>query len=199
MPLPVISNVFRCALHWEGVSASQHAVNVLHVRAEPGPATETQVYNCLNAHVTAAMWNTVSASAGIDFVTVLALDGTSAGQVFSTGLPAKWVGAGGGDPMIQVAGLIKLTTGLRGPRHRGRLYLPFTSESVQTGGVIAGGTVSAVTAAWTTFSGAIASDGTTPMDLVVASYVHADASGVIDVQLESETATQRRRQTRNRA
>lgn len=196
-PLPVIANVHRCALEW-GLGSSQHAANVIHVHTTAGVATTAQVYACLNRNVTAAMWSSVGGSASVTDVNITPLDGVSPTTDFPTGSPAKWTGPGGGQTTPAVATLVKLTTDLRGRSHRGRVYLPFQSEAAEADGALNPATQTAAQAAWTTFLVDIASDATTPMTLVVASYLLGSARNVQTVTVEGMLATQRRRQGRLR-
>jgi hypothetical protein len=114
----------------------------------------------------------------------------SAAETFVTS-GVKWAGATTGESIPQVAGIIKLQTGLRGPRHRGRVFLPFICEGAQSNGTLAltgdpGG-------AWTNFIVAMIASLT---PLGVASYVHSDWNAAGGAIAETKSATQRRRQHR---
>jgi hypothetical protein len=161
-------------------------------------ATATEVFTCLDAHVTAAMWSSVGGGASVSDVAITPLDGVSPTVDFPTGSPAKWTGPGGGQTSPAVATLVKLTTDLRGRSHRGRVYLPFQSEAAEADGALNPATQTAAQAAWSTFLTAIAADATTPMTLVVASYKLSSARNVQSVAVEGMLATQRRRQSRLR-
>src|ERR1041384_2513624 len=133
-PLPVIADVFRGVLRWSNGGLGAHAVNVLNVHTNASGKTAQQVYTCLDAHVTASMWGFVSTGASVITVDILPLDGSSATQSFSTGGVAKWTGTATGETIPQVAEIIKLQTGIRGPSHRGRIYLPFITAAEQGNG-----------------------------------------------------------------
>jgi hypothetical protein len=194
MPLPVIADVHRVALDWQDSQSGFSATNVLHFKTAVAGRSPLQVYTCLNAHVTQAMWDWVSGTAIVTSVTITPLDGVSAAAVFNTGSPAKWTGGGLGQSIPAVAGLVKLLTGLRGPRHRGRIYVPFVGEGEQAGGQLID--VAAVTAAFQAFATACIADATTSMALGVASYVHSDWNQATTIVGETTVGTQRRRQRR---
>lgn len=204
IPLPVITDTYRCALNWILVGTSQTAVNVIHVTTDAGGKTPLQVMTCLNAHVTANMWGPVNNFAGVTSVSITPLDGTSPTTTFATGLPATWTGTTTGDTTIAVAGLVKLQTAFRGRDNRGRIYLPFMAEAAMNQGGITPSILTAADTAWTAFLAAIKGDATTPMMLEVASYdrrhagAGAHATEVTSAFLEPMVATQRRRQQRIR-
>lgn len=195
--LPVIADVFRCALKWTDASA-QDAVNVIHIQTNAAGRTPTQVFTLIDANVTANMWASVGNSGAVQEVDITPLDGVTATQSFNTGAPAKWTGPGGGQQIPQSACLVKLSTGLRGRSRRGRIFLPFMSEAAIANGIIGGATVAAAQTAWDAFVAALVADATTPSTLSVASYKTASAVSVDNVLIEQVAATQRRRQGRLR-
>jgi hypothetical protein len=144
------------------------------------------------------MWATVAPTMFVDAVNITPLDGSSASQLFPTGGGAKWTGAGSGDPIPNMATVLKLTTPLRGRSFRGRLFLPAVPEGDQANGQLATGPVASAQAAWDTFRAAIFTDATTPLSIAVASYKLSVATIVTGTLIESAAATQRRRQTRLR-
>lgn len=202
IPLPVIPNVFRVVLKWQFTPMT--AINVIHVHAQAGPTTSTAVYNCINSHVTANMWLAANSTAGVTEVQVTPLDGASATSTFTTGQPAKWSGGGTGDQAPQVAAVVKFQTALRGRDNRGRLYMPFITESNTLAGSLVAPLPSSMTTAWNTFNAALLADGTTPLDFCVASYdrdhggAGAHYTPIINCIAESVLGTQRRRQGRLR-
>lgn len=190
MPLPVIPLCHRVTLKWSDTDSGRSAVNVFHIQTNTAQ-TPLQLYTTINSLVTQAMWDWASGTAAVDTVTILPLDGVSAGVEFATGRPAKWTGGGLGQSIPQVAGLVKFTTGLRGASHRGRLFVPFVAEGEQDGGRLID--VAAVATAWATFNAALLATGAAPK-LVVASYHLGSATVVTAISAEALTATQRRRQ-----
>ena len=195
MPLPVIADVFRCALEWTDSNTGFPATNVFHVKTATSGKTSGQVFTCLDAHVTAAMWDWTAATAQIQTVEITPLDGVSAAASFSTGAAAKWRGGGLGTSLPQVAGIVKFGTGLRGPANRGRMYMPFVGEGEVAGNVLID--AAAVQAAWISYAANLISDGTTPMALGIASYVHGNFHQTTLINAELQTATQRRRNRRS--
>ena len=200
IPLPVLPDVYRVAFIWGLSPFSPTPVNVMHFKATNPGSHASDIAATLNRNVQALMWANQATGYGISTMSITPLDGTTATQQFpATG--TKWVGsAGSGDFAPQVATLVKLTTGHRGRSNRGRVYLPFTAESVTTGGSITGSGVGFAQTAWTAFINSLASDGTLPSQLVVAAYdrAHAGAAAhtnpVTSVLVETFAATQRRRQ-----
>lgn len=187
MPLPIIADTFRTVLTWQDSTTGLAAHNVVHFRTASSGKTSAQVQTCLDAHVTQAMWDWASTSAVITSVAVTPLDGSSAARVTGTGSPAKYSGGGSGTALPQVAGEVSFATVLRGPANRGRIFIPFVGEGEVTGRTLID--VATVAAAWGAFLTAIAADGTTPMNLVVASYANSWATGVSSVSAKGNTYT----------
>lgn len=203
-PLPVIAQTFRVALRWLYAPKSQTAVNVMHIAADSAGKTALEVFTCLDAHVTANMWDGVASGSHVEEVDITPLDGTTATQSFLTSSPAKWSGVNATDAIPAVAILVKEVTLFRGRNKRGRLFLPFCAEGVSETGFINGGSQATMQAAWTAFLAAIDGDGTTPMNMTVASYdrkhggAGAGGTAVDHVVIETALGTQRKRQERNR-
>jgi hypothetical protein len=196
--LPVIPNTYRVALRWSHLGGG-NAVNVIHVRNATGYPNQPAVFTCLDAHVTIPMWETVEPNTKVTQVDVTPLDGVSATESFFPAAVAKWAGAGIGDPVPAVATLVKLQTAKRGREHRGRVFLPMTSEGVMNNGVIASSALTPCDAAWKAFIIAIGTDATFPLTWGVASYKLASFEPIINVAVEALVGTQRRRQERLRA
>lgn len=185
MPLPVISNVYRVSLNWHHATLG-NAVNVLHIQA--AAVTSAAVAAAIDANVTANMWAQVSQSAVVTSVQVIRLDGSAGTYTLATS-GAKWTGNGGvGDVIPNNAEVISLGTGLRGPAHRGRLYLPFVTEAAQANGSIVGAATTQT--AWNAFFTAMTGGAWL---LVVASYLHSSAAIVTSITVKPFVATQRRR------
>jgi hypothetical protein len=195
--LPIINNVFRCALNWEyNATSVQTATNVIHVKDNAGGHDAVDAYNVINAHVTAGMWGATVDNMGVISVDVTPLDGSSATYSAVTGTPAKWAGAITGEFVPQASAPTSLATANRGRSARGRVYVPGLCEGAQSEGFLTGSIVTSITTAWETFLSALLAN-TPPWELVVASYKLATAQPVIAVQCRSAIATQRRRQRRN--
>ena len=194
MALPVIENVFRCTLNWstaDGVTPR----NVFHVRST-APATELEIADAINTSTTVEMWNLVGAGYHVDSVTVLALDGSSAGD--EKLLAAGNNGGGAGDPIPSACAVLTQRTAQRGPRGRGRLYLGPMAEGDAGSGLIPGTKLTACVEAWIEFNENLVNDATTPCVMVVASYTHADAHNVTNFSMNPIQGTQRRRQNQLR-
>lgn len=194
-PLPVIPDLFRVAFLWDD-AAGGRSVNVAHFLTSASGKTPAQVLACLEACVTAGMWETTAPLYVCRSVAIIKLDGTSPTTVLPTAGGAKWTGGATGDAMPSSSALIKLQTAARGPANRGRLFLGPTGESkVSNGNMLS---TAAMQTAWTNFLAAVVANATTPMTMMVASYVHGTARGVTNATVEGALATQRRRQTRKR-
>lgn len=188
MPLPIISNVDRVVLHWTESTTGLEALNVMHVR-EVTPLASSVVASRFLTHCTAAMWSWMSSTCRVTQIDVTPLDGASATYSASVAASANTTGGSGSStPLPQVAGLIKLTTALRGRSFRGRVYIPNVAENEITGRTLSD--VAAVQAAWTAFLAAMTADD---LNIVVASYLLAEANTVTSALAESMSATQRRR------
>lgn len=191
-PLPVITNVFRTTLNWQ-VSGGPAAHTVMHFFQATGGAVA--VKNSLEANVTAGMWSPLLSTCTCTSLNILPLDGSSATIVYSTSGGSKWSGSNAGDIAIAPSVLIKWNSATRGPRARGRSYLPYPTENSVANGTLSGTLVTSMQTAWNTFLTAMTSGNTLP---VVASYVHAQSYPVIAFTVESLLGTQRRRQQRLR-
>lgn len=188
--LPVIANVFRCAINWDD-GASARAVNVMHFLSVT--LTPAQIATALGAHIQANQLGTMVGQAEARTVDITPLDGTTATQRFAL---ANWSGPlATGDYSPASAVLVKLTTALRGRSNRGRIFLPFPSESKISNGIVDATTVGNMTTAWLAFDNAMATAGAT---LQVTSYKHANTHALTNISVENVLATQRRRQSRLR-
>lgn len=194
MPLPVIPNVYRVTLNWD-LSGAQTAANVLNFHdSTAGTHDEQDLFTNLNAQVDSNMWSPVADTASVTSVDIIKLDGTTPQHTFTSLTAANWDGGIGGTAVPAVAGLVSLRTSQRGPRGRGRVYLPFVSESEITSGFwTSGAHRAACEAAWEQF---ITDMSAADWDLQVASYVHGTTETVTNINVPSAFATQRRRQRR---
>jgi len=190
MPLPVIADVFRCAFEWEHVGTNQSAVNVMHFSG-PGK-TAANVQTALLAHVDARMFAPVRNSCDVKNATITPLDGSTASLV--TGPMAGWVGgATTGDTIPGTSAVVSLRSALRGRSNRGRVFLPFISESAQADGLLVGGYITDLLAGWGAFATAMAAAG---IALGIASYKNANWHQATTVLIDTRCGTQRRRQER---
>lgn len=189
MPLPVIADTFRCTLNWStfgGVTPR----NVFHLQSPT--AGEEEVGTAIHDAWTDDMAGCVSDQFLIDSVTVLKLDGTSAG--IDTPMGAGFAGQASGDIMPSSALVLSLKTGHRGPSGRGRMYLGPTTEADCSGGFYDGSvTRTDIITAWANFAAAVLAD-TANCLFGVASYHDEEFRGIFNIGIKDVLGTQRRRQ-----
>lgn len=189
MALPVITDVWRCTLLWRATSGtpSQICRTVVHVSA-PGKTAatlKTAFDGAWQANQTAWLPNSYSLLR-YDF---LKLDGTSPTTSLTPASPIA--GQNTGESIIAAAALVKVQTAVRGPKARGRWFLPFVSEAKQAAGSLDSTTVSNMQTAWSGWRTALIAAGVTPG---VASYTHSEFNASTALVVETLLGTQRRRQ-----
>jgi hypothetical protein len=188
MPLPVITDVYRCALHWVNTFSTSPAetINVIHVRSGIGDVTDigNAIAVIIDDHKASAL-NMLSSVMELQNVQVTPLDGTSG----ATDVPQSGTfGSTGGDYICQGAGVVSLKTAGRGPQARGRIYLGPVAESKSENGALLN--ADDATDAWQEIrTDLIAAD----VALVVASYEHSVARNVTSSTVRPFLRTQRRR------
>lgn len=190
--LPVIADIIRCTIS-RSDGAGRTANNVLHF--ESAGYDEGALMTALNANVDRAMWDCVWDGYTVITINLLPLDGVSATHTFTPDTPLDWTGEATGDQIPQVAGILKLRTGVRGRSQRGRLYLGACGESIVSQGFLASGTRDEMELKWNTFQNDMHTDG---FDQVVASYTLGTALPVSSSVMELACGTQRRRQSQLR-
>jgi len=191
MPLPVIADVFRCAVEWGAAGVVQNpdrAYNVMHVRSTS--ATPDDIGEQLTIAI-GEMDGVLSAMPGsyaILSVTVTPLDGSSASvQHVPT---AEVLGLGSGEYISQGCLVMSWHTAARGAQARGRTYFGPITESAQSSGLI--GIDPAVLAGDADdFLASLSGGGIT---YVVASYTHSVARTVTNGTCHPFLFTQRKRQ-----
>lgn len=203
-PLPVIANVFRCALNWLDSTTGQTAVNVIHILGTSS-ATSASVGEALDDAATTTMFGLQIPTASVTLIEITPLDGVSATLPYTPTIPANWTGSSSSTAFSpQTAEVIKLTTAVRGRANRGRIFLPFVDNNQNQDGHLTVGHVPSVTAAWQAFDAALLADSPIAYTLGVAAYdrAHGGAgahfTGLLNIECEVEVATQRKRQERNR-
>jgi hypothetical protein len=198
MPLPVIANVIRCSA--EGTLSNGHEwANVFHLR-KSGALSYAAAIAVADPVIAAFYTNHLAGSPGlsyymytsadVDRIRYTPLDGTSA----TTVVAHNQAGTNGSDPLPpQTALCVTLYTALRGRAHRGRFYLPALTEgSNGTGGTVAAGTISDLSAQFT--AAFITNLVGTGVSLVVASYLApGSAENVVSILINNTWDTQRRR------
>lgn len=186
-PLPTINNIFRVTFDWNlGFSLQAH--NIMHFADTAISGSEASLFAALGANLTGAMFQTMSNQCGLNGIDILPLDGASSST--HHGLDGTLTGLGSADGIAQACAIVSLYTGLRGPRHRGRVFLPFVAEGSQNGGVLGTSDLAAQQAAWSAF---LADMDSSNWPIAQASYVHADAHPVTAVAVKRVVGTQRRR------
>jgi hypothetical protein len=190
--LPVIPNVFRVAVRWNG-GAPLTAVNVMHFQKATG--TSDALNAALQTNFTAAMWGALIQAAAIYELDIIPLDGSSATSVYTVPVGLAYHGGTAGEGNPSAAVLVKLQTGLRGRSHRGRLFLPFPGESASGNGLTLPSSVTGMQSAWDTFKSAMNTAGYV---WGVASYTLGTFSPITTLKVEAPLGTQRRRQSRIR-
>lgn len=193
MPLPVISNVYRCAFNWVHDDFPVNATNVMHFKkSSSNPAAVAAI---IFSNLTADMWRVQDTHAHIHDVTVTPLDGSSVSLPVVTGSTTSFTGQQTTHEIVpQVSNVIKMLTAKRGRSYRGHAFLPWVVESVMSGGLLEVTNQAAITAAWVAFLAAMDGDS---CPLEIASYKLATSDPVIAIGCERYTATQRRRLKRN--
>jgi len=173
------------------------------MQAPDDVATADAIWNVISTAWQTNQLASLSTSAVLQQVDLLHLDGTAAMSSYTTPGTGKWAGPQPGDPEIAVATLIKISTAHRGPANRGRIFLPFTSESIIANGALTGSVVAQISTAWQAFNTALQA-GTPSMILGVASYARPPSHGsphftpLLNISCEPLAGTQRRRQGRLR-
>lgn len=196
MPLPVVDDGFLVRLVWNASQAQRPAITSMHFRDTVGTQTPTDLYNDMNANVTATMWNNCANGAGVDTVQVTPLDGMSATASFNTARPAKWAGSGGTETILQGAEVISVQSSARGPQWRNRFYLPFIGEAQQSGGTLDATAVAAAQTAWNTFLTAMTTAGWAPQVVAPSEPWPANALDAVRYVVRPYLKTQRRRARR---
>lgn len=123
-------------------------------------------------------------------VQVTPLDGSTAAQDEPTGILVG--GSGTGDLIPNQAGVVSFKTVQRGSRGRGRMYCGPVTEGQWNGGQMASATQTAMLSGWGAFITDLQS-GSPAMQMVVASYVHADAHDVTSHRIDTLAGSMRRR------
>jgi hypothetical protein len=181
-PLPTIADTYRVTLNWNPA----HGItprNVLHFRK--ASSDEADLRDSLNSSFGDLMWEAVQQDWAFTSVDILKLDGSSATQTLAVDAQGSLVS---GDAIVEACCVISLRTAQRGSRGRGRVFLGPLPESKQSQGIWTAGTT--IGAAWASFADAMFVDS---WELVVASYVHADAHRVTSIHNDSVIGLQKRR------
>lgn len=183
---PIIADVFRCTLNWESLNGVAPR-NVFHVSAAAMSVTE--VMAVLQANVYDAMFGCMVSEQLLGTITVLPLDGVTAGLEEPPTDPTAGTSEGQVSPAS--AGLLKIKTLVRGPSARGRMYIGPVAESAMADGVLDPTIAGTMISSWYEAIGAWSTAGLT---FGVASYTHLVFHPMASMTIEPLLGTQRRRQ-----
>lgn len=189
MPLPVIENVYRVALEFTNNSGG-HSTNVLHVRTLMANVDEIAI--ALDAATVADMWYPLATPYHLDSWNLTPLDGVS--PTFTLPASSGNNGNGGNVSSNATAAVLKLSTGIRGPRGRGRLFIGPAGESVCESGEVSSVARESAVEGWNTWGSTLFALDPDPIEFVVASYTHEDANSVVNISMDARLGNQRRRQ-----
>jgi hypothetical protein len=188
MTLPVIADCFRVTVEW----GSQNGVtprNVFHVSSTSDDVT------AIGAAILGAyqegQWTAMHNGFEQLNLAILPLDGSTATTLIDAVGTPNSTGASTGDMVPEAALIMSFATGLRGPAHRGRIYIGPVGESEIDSGKIQGD-FGATADAWAAFQDALIASSPS-CALVVASYKHATMAQVHTIVGKGDVATQRRR------
>jgi hypothetical protein len=186
MPLPVIADVYRCAVTLLGVDGTT-ATNVFHFGS--GATSETALadsIDTLRGGVTP--WDFASDVYDRSKISIEKLDGVSA--AFERNC-VNIKGTQSGQILYEAAAVIKLTTAVRGRSARGRMYIGPLTEATVAGGVVNGGTVTALDTAFEDWVTGV--EGDIGGNFKIVSYLHSTAQNLTGHLTETQQRTQRRR------
>ena len=193
MPLPTIPDVIRVAVEGR-CSNGQPWANVFHVEKEAANAYDVAISQ-LHAFVAtlygaAGLRTQVSNNVSFDQVRYTPLDGISASTITTLGT----VGAATDETLPPSSSIVvSHRTANRGPRYRGRTYLPqWTRGFLADDGSTSPATVATVSGYWQTFNTSV-SGAAFLVAFVVASYKFSTVEPVLTSLANTEFDTQRRR------
>lgn len=190
--LPIIENVYRITIEWQGNNGFP-SVNTFHARGtegdtDPGSFLDS-VTSTLSAHHD--MFNFLISGTLMARVSLTPLDGHTAPV---EGVVTGGFGIGTSNAIPAVAQLVHIGTGQRGARGRGRMYIGPITEDATSGGFLDATRAGTVQTAWNDFADDLRDEVDHSLVLGVASYVHADFNDYASITVPHLCATQRRRQ-----
>lgn len=155
-------------------------------------ANQVSIANALGAFVTATKAY-IPTSVSLTEIRFAAFDSAGAtingSNVFTLTTPIAGTGSGAGLPR-QVAAVLSLRTGARGPAGRGRMFLPYCAATPATDGLIGSSTASTTLTAAQTLMAAIRTVGPAP---AVVNRAGVTFSGISSVAMGNHFDVQRRR------
>lgn len=187
MPLPIIADVFRCAINLSDPSGGS-ATNILHFGAGGG-ATASDIAHAIDDEAaTTHPWQYVANTFADCIIEVTPLDGATAPFVLTS---ANIAGTQSGTKLYEAAAVVKLTTALRGREHRGRSFIGPLTEGSVAAGALDPGTRSGLETAFQDWQAAV--EANIGGNLKVASYKLSTAENVVSATVGPFQRTQRRR------
>lgn len=188
--LPVIGQTWRATFEFNELQGVKPR-NVMHFFDSVGGATPADVFNAIQGAIpNPGIFQPLKSGFICQTVSLIHLDGTSGSTAHNTDGSSKWEGFTSGDPIPNLAAVVKLATGLRGREHRGRVFLGPIGESANDGGMLTGSWAADTTTNWVTFTNALITAG---FPLVVASYKHSSQSPVDNVRCRNRCGSVNRR------
>lgn len=189
MPTPVIANVYRCTFAWNRANGVEPR-NTIHVQADSFGHTDADVAAAIFSALPSHWAYPCSSAARLLGFEITKLDGVSATTLNAV---ADTGGEQSGDIVPASAAVISIKTGLKGPAHRGRVYLGPLAEGVISNGELNSTSINDLLVAWNAFFASLVA-GSPSLIPGVASYKHATFTGAANLSVSSFTGTQRRRQ-----
>ena len=188
----IIPNAFLVTLLW----TRQQGVMPRMVLGFTSTGSKQHVADTVAGALTNNMFAPMPSLFTCPFVSALPLDGASASALNTTAIGCQGV-SGGSDFIPASACVVSLKTALRGPAHRGRVYVGPVAEGDQTSGIMGTGVSALMSPAWNTFLTTVAA-ASPPVVWVVVSRKHLTTNVIGQVVVENTLGTQRRRQTQLR-
>jgi hypothetical protein len=191
VPSPIIANTFLVSFLWTG----HGGVTPRNVLGFTSTGDKVHVGTVVSGAILSNQFSMMTSDFTMPRVSVLPLDGSSASYISTPDIGAAGTQSGAINP--GQACVVSLKTALRGPAHRGRVYLGPVATSISTSGVIQSAEVTAAQTAWNSFLAACAA-ASPPVVWVVVSRKHLTTNVVGQCIVEAVAGTQRRRQTQLR-
>lgn len=190
-PLPVISNVKRITVNFTPYGGVTPRC-VFHLRGDMADEEELglAIWDSATEHLYGPMHDGFEPGS----LDILPLDGSSATFVSDrpVGDTTSWCSSSG-DTLPSTAAIVSFRTGIRGPKGRGRQYVGPTTETSCANGILNETVRTNLIASWAGFNNNLLALPDS-MQIVVASYVHAEAYAVTSIGVPQTVGTQRRRQ-----
>lgn len=161
MTFPVLDTgpAFHVAFHWS--DGAQTAITTMSFQVDDS-GSAADLAEALDANWTANMTGDCADGSKVREFHITPYDGDSSPVPF-TSASGKWQGGTGGSWVPSVAEVVSFSTGSGDRRKRGRMFLPFITESSIANGFVTSGSDTTGTTAWNAFLLAMAADGFTPI------------------------------------